>query len=76
MCVAPEPGARVGKPSSVRVPVGRLWSLREAVQSTVHVGRTHAPTHRRETSPMHGQSVTSWSVDGQLVTPGTYTSLI
>jgi len=53
--VAFEPGARVDEPASVCVSVGRLWSITEAVQGSVHAGRSHASTHWRETTQMLGE---------------------
>lgn len=37
------------------MPLGSMFPGAEALQGSVHVGGTHATSHRRETSQMHGE---------------------
>ena len=60
-CTASESGARVSKSSSVCLSVGRMWSVWEAVQSSVHVSCSHASAHRRKAAQMHGQSLPTFT---------------
>lgn len=37
------------------MPLGSMFPGAEALQGSVHVGGTHATSHRRETSQVHGE---------------------
>lgn len=46
------------------MPLGSMFPGAEALQGSVHVGGTHATSHRRETSQVHGEMERAFAKPG------------